>query len=68
LLQLAHRFGFDLPDTLAGHFENVAHFFQRVAVAVAQAIANAAPSDIAAGSGTTTGSKRIKATSASAPK
>src|SRR6185295_9124658 len=39
LLQLTDRLGFDLADALAGHFENVTDFFQRVAVAVAQAIA-----------------------------
>ena len=39
LLELADGFGFDLADTLAGHFEDVAHFFERVAVTVAQAVA-----------------------------
>ena len=39
LLELANGFGFDLADALAGHFEDVAHFFQRVAVAVPQAVA-----------------------------
>src|SRR5690606_14727978 len=41
LLELADRLGFDLADTLAGHLENVAHFFQRVAVAVAQTVPQA---------------------------
>src|SRR5262245_20833714 len=39
LLQLADGFGFDLADALAGDLEDVADFFQRVAVAVAQAVA-----------------------------
>ncbi len=38
LLELAYRFGFDLANTLPGHFEDMAHFLQRVAVAVAQTI------------------------------
>ncbi len=39
LLELTDSLGFDLTDTLASHFENVAHFLQGVAVAVAQAVA-----------------------------
>ena len=38
LLQLADSLGLDLADALAGHLEDVADFFQRVAVAVAQAV------------------------------
>src|SRR5262245_17263296 len=38
LLELADGFGFDLADAFAGDFENVANLFQRVAVAVAQAV------------------------------
>ena len=39
LLQLADGLGLDLADTFAGHLEDVAHLFQGVAVAVAQAVA-----------------------------
>ena len=39
MLQLADGLGFDLADALAGDLEDVADFFQRVAVAVAQAVA-----------------------------
>src|SRR5262245_12174747 len=38
LLELANRFGFDLADALASDLEYVADFFQRIAVAVAQAV------------------------------
>src|SRR5947209_8720584 len=38
MLQLANRLGLDLADALAGDFENSAHFFKGVCVAVAQAI------------------------------
>src|SRR5262245_65942704 len=34
VLQLAHGFGLDLTDALAGHFEDAADFFQRVGVTV----------------------------------
>ena len=39
MLELADRFGFDLADSLAGHFENAADLFERVGVAVADAVA-----------------------------
>src|SRR6202008_2778624 len=39
MLQLADRLGLDLADALAGDFENPAHFFEGVSVAVAQAVA-----------------------------
>ena len=39
VLQLADGLGLDLPDALAGDLEDVADFFQRVGVAVAQAVA-----------------------------
>ena len=38
LLQLANRFGFDLTNALASHFENVAHFFERITVTIAKSI------------------------------
>src|SRR5262249_59779984 len=38
MLELAYRLGFDLADAFAGHLEDAAHFFQRVRVAVAQAV------------------------------
>ena len=37
-LQFPDRLGFDLPDSLAGHLEDVAHLFQGVAVAVAESV------------------------------
>ena len=39
MLEFADGFRFDLADAFAGHFEDVAHFLQGVAVAVAQAVA-----------------------------
>src|SRR5437660_2439494 len=39
VLQLTHRLGLDLADTLARHLEDAADFLERVGVAVAQAIA-----------------------------
>src|SRR5437764_9767659 len=39
MLQLANRLGLDLADALTRDLENPAHFFERVGVAVAQAIA-----------------------------
>src|SRR3954447_26848960 len=39
LLQLADGFGLDLANPLAGDLEDVADFFQRVAVAVPQTVA-----------------------------
>src|SRR4051794_38885878 len=39
LLELADGFGLDLADALAGDLEDVADLFQRIAVAVPQAIA-----------------------------
>ena len=41
LLQLADGLRFDLPDAFAGDGENLADFFQRVGVAVGQAVAEA---------------------------
>src|SRR5258708_9476528 len=41
MLQLAERFGLDLPHALAGDLEDPADFFERVRVAVAEAIAQA---------------------------
>src|SRR5690606_38742080 len=38
LLQLAHRLGFDLADSLAGDLEDVPHLFECVAVTIAQAV------------------------------
>ena len=38
LLQLPYCLGLDLPNTFTRHFENMADFFQRVAVSIAQAI------------------------------
>jgi len=40
MAQLAQRFGFNLPDTLAGYLEALAHFFQRVLGAILQAEAH----------------------------
>ena len=37
MLEFTHGFRFDLPDTFAGHFEDAAHFFERVYVTVADA-------------------------------
>ncbi len=45
LLQLADGLGFDLPDALAGDREDLADFFERVGVAVGQAVAE--PQDLA---------------------
>jgi hypothetical protein len=39
LLKLPHRFGFDLTDTLSGDLEDVANFFEGVAISIAEAIA-----------------------------
>src|ERR1700722_16735049 len=39
LLQLADRLGFDLANTFTRHFENVTNFLKRIAVAVAQSVA-----------------------------
>src|SRR2546423_13059859 len=41
VLKLAHGLGLDLPHALAGHLEDAAHLFERVRVAVAQAVAKA---------------------------
>ena len=41
LLQLADGLGFDLADAFAGDGEDLADFFQRVGVAVGQAVAQA---------------------------
>ncbi len=41
VLQLANGLGFDLADALAGDLEDAADLFQRVGVAVAQAVAQA---------------------------
>ena len=41
VLQLAHGFGFDLPHAFAGDLENAADFFERVGVAIGQAVAQA---------------------------
>ena len=41
MLQLADGFGFDLADAFAGHLEDAADFFERVGVAVAQAVTQA---------------------------
>src|SRR5580704_3268853 len=38
MLQLADRLGFDLADPLAGDFEDAAHLFQGVGVAVSEAV------------------------------
>ncbi len=38
-LKLADSLGFDLTDSLAGHLEDVAHFFEGVAIAVAEPVA-----------------------------
>ena len=43
------RLGFDLPDAFAGDLEDAADFFQRVAVAVAQAVAQADDLPLAVG-------------------
>ena len=41
VLQLGDRFGFDLPDAFAGDLEDAADFFERVGVAVGQAVSQA---------------------------
>ena len=39
MLELADGLGLHLADTLAGHLEDLAHLFQRVGLAVADAVA-----------------------------
>ena len=38
LLKLSDRLGFDLTDTLTGHFEDVANFFKCVAISIAESL------------------------------
>jgi hypothetical protein len=38
-LQFADRFGLDLTNAFPSHFEDASHFFQRIGVAVPQAVA-----------------------------
>ena len=38
LLQFANGLGFDLTNTLAGHFKDVADFFKRIAITVTQTV------------------------------
>jgi hypothetical protein len=38
LLKFSHSFCFDLADTFSGYLEDMADFFQRIAVAVAQSV------------------------------
>ena len=38
ILQFRNRFGFDLTNAFAGHFENASDFFERVRVAVGQSV------------------------------
>ena len=49
VLQLGDGFGFDLPHALAGDLEDAADFFQRVGVAVAQAVTQADDLPLAVG-------------------
>ena len=37
-MELADRLGFHLTHTFTGHFEDAAHFFERVGVAVPHAV------------------------------
>jgi len=39
VLQLADRFGFDLPNAFAGHLEDASDFFEGVGVTVAETVA-----------------------------
>src|SRR5947208_1615833 len=39
MLELSNRFRFNLPHAFARHFKDATHFFQRVGVAVADAVA-----------------------------
>src|SRR5689334_15099680 len=39
MLQLPHRFRLDLANALARHLEDSAHLFERIGVAVAEAVA-----------------------------
>ena len=38
LLQLSNRFGFNLTDAFSRHLEDVAYFFERIAVAIAESV------------------------------